>query len=226
LARQRGLAVHFIAPGALWVTPKGTAELVVAKDAAIHVAADFAGKTIAVTSLADLSYFGTRAWLVKNGVDANTVKFVEIPFPAMGAAVAEHRVDGAMIAEPYLTAAKDATRIVAPVDDAVAPRFLVSGWLASDAWIKTHADIATRFAAVMARTSAWANANPKASAAILARYAKISPDVAATMHRDDYATTLDPKLIQPPIDAVTKGATVTAPLVTANDLIWSPGTKL
>jgi hypothetical protein len=46
------------------------------------------------------------------------------------------------------------------------------------------------------------------------------------MHRDDYATTLDPKLIQPPIDAVTKGATVTAPLVTANDLIWSPGTKL
>lgn len=226
LARQRGIAVHFIAPGALWVTPKGTAELVVAKDSPIRRAADFAGKTIAVTSLADLSYFGTRAWLAKNGVDPNAVKFVELPFPAMGAAVGDHRVDGAMIAEPFLTAAKDVTRDFAPVDDAVAPRFLVSGWLASDAWIRAHADVAARFAAVMAKTSAWANANEKASAAILAQYAKISPEVAAAMHRDDYATTLDPKLMQPPIDAVVKNAPAGTPVITASDLIWTPGMKL
>jgi len=51
----------------------------------------------------------------------------------MAAAVATHRVDGAMIAEPFLEAAKSQVKFVAPVDDAVAPRFMSTGWIATDA---------------------------------------------------------------------------------------------
>jgi NitT/TauT family transport system substrate-binding protein len=223
LARERGIAVRFIAPGALWLTSAGTAQLVTAKDSPLRTAPDFNGKTIAVTGLADLTYYGTRAWLEKNGATIGSVKFVELPFPEMAAAVAQHRGDAAMIAEPFLTAAKPDTKIVAPVDDAIAPRFMSTGWIVSEAWLRTHADVATRFAAVMRQTAQWANAHHKESAEILMRYTKISPEVAATMGRVEYALTLDPKLLQPPLDIAAKYAPNTPPTVTAADLTWTPG---
>lgn len=62
------------------------------------------------------------------------------------------------------------------------------------------ADAALRFAAAMRRTAAWANTHQKDSAAILLRYTKIAPDVAATMTRATYGTSLEPSLMQPVID--------------------------
>jgi len=222
VARERGIPVRFIAPGAMWVTANGTAQLVVAKDSPLQTAASFNGKTIAVTGLADLTYYGTKAWLDRNGGDTSTIKWVELPFPEMAAAVAQHRVDGAMIAEPFLEAAKPQVKFVAPVDDAVAPRFMSTGWIATDAWIKAHPIEAAKFAAVMRQTSQWANTHQKESATILLHHTRITPETAATMSRVEYATSLDPKLLQPSIDAAAKYSTTPMHDMPASELIWRP----
>jgi len=222
VAHERGIPVRFIAPGAMWVTANGTAQLVVAKDSPLQTAASFNGKTIAVTGLADLTYYGTKAWLERNGGDTSTVKWVELPFPEMAAAVAQHRVDAAMIAEPFLEAAKPLVKFVAPVDDAVAPRFMSTGWIATDGWIKAHPAEAEKFAAIMSRTSQWANTHQKESAAILQHHTRITPEVAATMSRVEYATTLDPKMLQPSIDAAAKYSTTPMRDTPAAELIWKP----
>ena len=197
VAHERGIPVRFIAPGAMWVTALATAELVVAKDSPLQSAASFNGKTIAITGLADLTYYGTKAWIDRNGGDTASIKWVELPFPEMAAAVATHRVDGAMIAEPFLEAAKSQVKFVAPVDDAVAPRFMSTGWIATDAWIKAHPVEAAKFAEIMRQTAVWANAHQKESAQILLHHTRITAETAATMSRVTYATTLDPKLLQP-----------------------------
>jgi NitT/TauT family transport system substrate-binding protein len=206
VAHERGIPVRFIAPGALWVTANGTAQLVVAKDSPLQSAASFNGKTIAVTGIADLTYYGTKAWLDRNGADTATIKWVELSFPEMAAAVAQHRVDGAMIAEPFLEAAKPTVKFVAAVDDAVAPRFMSTGWIATNDWIKAHPAEAAKFAEVMRQTSQWANTHQKESAQILLKHTRITPETAATMSRVEYATSLDAKLLQPSIDADARNA--------------------
>jgi NitT/TauT family transport system substrate-binding protein len=222
VAHERGIPVRFIAPGALWVTANGTAQLVVAKDSPLQSAASFNGKTIAVTGIADLTYYGTKAWLDRNGADTATVKWVELSFPEMAAAVAQHRVDGAMIAEPFLEAAKPTVKFVAAVDDAVAPRFLSTGWIATNVWIKAHPAEAAKFAEVMRQASQWANTHQKESAQILLKHTRITPETAATMSRVEYATTLDPKLLQPSIDAAAKYSNTPMRVTPAVELIWKP----
>jgi NitT/TauT family transport system substrate-binding protein len=222
VAHERGIPVRFIAPGAMWVTANGTAQLVVAKDSPLQSGASFNGKTIAVTGLADLTYYGTKEWLDKNGADTSTIKWVELSFPEMAAAVAQHRVDGAMIAEPFLEASKPLVKFVAPVDDAVAPRFMSTGWIATNDWIKAHPAEAAKFAAVMQKAAQWANVHQKESAQILLHHTKITPEVAATMSRVEYATTLDPKMLQPSIDTAAKYSTTPMRVTPAAEIIWRP----
>lgn len=218
LARQRGIPVRFVAPGALYLASNPTAQLIGAKDTTIRSASDLSGKTVAVTGIADLTYYGTRAWIDKNGGDAASVKFVELPFPQMAPAVVQHRVDAAMIAQPFLAAALPQTKAIAPVDDAIASRFMSTGWIASEAWLGAHADLAAKFAAVMRQTAQWANTHHKESGEILMRYTKISPEIAATMTRVEYGLALDPKLLQPPIDVAAKYSQQR--FGPATDLIW------
>jgi NitT/TauT family transport system substrate-binding protein len=222
VAHERGIPVRFIAPGAMWVTANATAELVVAKDSALQSAASFNGKTIATTGIADLTYYGTKAWLDRNGANVTSIKWVELSFPEMAAAVAAHRVDAAMIAEPFLEAAKPLVKFVAPVDDAVAPRFMSTGWIANNDWIKSHPLEAAKFLAVMQKASQWANTHQKESAQILLRNTRITPETAATMSRVEYATTLDAKQIQPSIDAVAKYSNTPLRVTPAAELIWRP----
>lgn len=222
VAHERGIPVRFIAPGAMWVTANGTAQLVVAKDSPLQSAASFNGKTIAVTGLADLTYYGTKAWLERNGGDASTIKWVELSFPEMGAAVAQHRVDGAMIAEPFLEASRPQVKFIAPVDDAIAPRFMSTGWIATNDWIKAHPAEAAKFADVMLKTAVWANAHKKESAQILLKHTRITPETAATMSRVEYATSLDPKMLQPSIDAAAKFSAAPMRDTPANEIIWRP----
>ena len=220
-ARARGIGVRFIAPAGLWLNTSPTAKLVVPKDSPLHVAADFAGKTVGVTGLADLTYYATRAWLDQNGVPSTSVKFIELPMPEMVAAMRDHRLDAAVLIEPFLTAAGDQIAPIAAVDDSVAKRFMATGWFAGDAWLQAHPDVAARYVGVMKQTAEWANAHRKESAAILLRYTKLTPEIAAKMTRATYGTALDATLIQPVIDNAQKYATFPAP-VTAADLSWSP----
>lgn len=219
-ARSKGIPVRFIAPAGLFVGTAPTSALIVAPDSPVRRAPDLTGKTVAVSGLQDLTYYATRAWIDQNGGNSASVKFVEIPFPAMAAALAQHRIDAAYEIEPFLTAARGQYRVLGSAGAAVARRYQATGWLATEAWLATHADVALRFAAVIRRTAIWANANHAESAQILLKYLKLAPDVAETMTRVQYALTLEPSLLEPPIAVAAKyGDQETVPV---DDLIWAP----
>lgn len=218
-ARGKGIPVLFLAPAGLSDIASPTAALVTAKDSTLKTAADLAGKTIAVSGLNDLTYFATRAWIDKNGGNSAASKYVELPFPTMAAAVISHRVDAAYIVEPFYAANESELNLFARASTGVAQRYMATGWIATDSWLQTHADVAARFAAAIHRTAIWANAHHKESAAILLKYIKVDPSIVERMYRVPYALTLDPRLIQPSIDTAAK-YTGQAP-VSANSLIWT-----
>jgi NitT/TauT family transport system substrate-binding protein len=219
VARERGIPVRLIAPNSTYLSSAPTDLLMVAQNSSLHTARDLAGKTIAVSGLANMSFVAVRAWIAKNGGDLGTIRFVEFPMPAMAEALQLGRVDAAMMNEPFITSVKDVARPLASPYDAIARRFMTGGWFATDAWLQQHTDTAKRFVGAMRRAHDWANAHPKESAAILVRHTKLTPELVARMTRAVFGTTLDPQLIQPVLDVAAASGMLPHPLA-ASDLIW------
>jgi NitT/TauT family transport system substrate-binding protein len=175
---------------------------------------------MAVAGLNTAAETGPRAWIDQNGGDSSMVRFVEMPFPAMAAALEAGRIDAASVTEPFTSAARKNGRVLAYFWDAVSKHFLISAWFTTPQWTKDHPDLVRRFAGVMHETADWANKNPAKSAEILAKYTKIDPLIIATMTRTHYGEQLTPRLMQPLIDLTAKyGKFSTFP---AQELIFSP----
>jgi NitT/TauT family transport system substrate-binding protein len=219
-ARAHGVPVKFLAPGGLYLAATPTARLVALAGSPLKAPKDFVGKTIAVSGLQDLVFWAARAWISDGKVNPDDVKYVELPFPEMVAALQQHRVDGAVLIEPFVAGAGDNVSYVADIDDWVSKRFLATGWLASESWLAAHPDVAQKFMAVMRRTADWANAHHKESGDILLKYVKLTPELAGKMIRPTYGTTLDPKDMQPVIDNSQKYTTMPR-AVTAGELTWA-----
>jgi NitT/TauT family transport system substrate-binding protein len=205
-AYKKGIPVAILAPAAEYVSAASRliAGLVVPSNSPVQTAADLKGKTVAVSALHSLSETAPRVWIDRNGGDSTAVKFVEIPFPAMPAAVEAGRVDAAWITEPFLTGAKKSARVLGYGFDGISKHFIYGAWFATPQWVKDHPDVAARFASVLHQTAVWANANPDKTAEILVRYTKIDPAVVATMTRVRYGEVLAPELMQPLIDVAAK----------------------
>jgi ABC-type nitrate/sulfonate/bicarbonate transport system substrate-binding protein len=202
-AYSKGIKLVAVAPAALWTDAAPVNQLIVEKNSTIRTGKDLNGKVLGVPGLATGAEYAARAWVDKNGGDANSVKFIELPYPAMAPALEAGRIDAAYVAEPFLTPAKKSGRLLAYADDAIAKVNLRTVWFATPEWTAAHPDIVKRFAAAMRETAAiWANdkRNQAKSAEILVKYAEIDPATVATMIRAAYGVQLTPALVQPQID--------------------------
>jgi NitT/TauT family transport system substrate-binding protein len=218
-AHLRGVPIVAIAGGGLYVAHEVTSAIVVPKNSALKTAKDFNGKTMACSGLRTVGQWGPAAWIDKNGGDSSAVKFVEMPFPDMPLALAQARVDSAFVAEPFITLAKNDSRVFVDALAAVAPRFTFGCWTATQQWAESHRDLVARFAQVMARTATWANAHHAESAAILSQISKLDLAVAKSMLRVTYAPRLLNSDIQPVLDLATHYGTLPT-TVSADQIVF------
>ena len=215
----KGLGVKIIAPAGMSLSTAPTDITMVALDSPIKTAADLNGKTIAVNGLGNVLMYATQDWIDKNGGNSKSVKWLELPFPAMGDALVAHRVDAATLAEPYISAAKSVARVLASPMDAIAPTIPATTWFANGTWLQTQPAVAAKTVDVLRRAAIWANGHPKESGAILARYTPIKPETIAAMTRSTFGVDIVPSQIQALIDAGVKYNDVDH-TINANDLIW------
>jgi NitT/TauT family transport system substrate-binding protein len=200
IARDKGVPFVLIAPLSLYVSSNPDHALIVLKDAPYRTAADLNGKTIGTRDLGNMSYFAARSWLDKNGGDAKSIHWYELSDPLDVAAMKAGRLDAASISEPALTPALRSgdVRVLAPVFDAIAPRFMVAGCVTTEAFAKAHPDIVRTYADVIANTAKWANANKALSGAMLEKYTKTPVPPGAS--RALYGERLRAADVQPVLD--------------------------
>jgi NitT/TauT family transport system substrate-binding protein len=220
-AKEKGLPFTFFAPGAVYSADAPSSLVMVLKNSPIHVARDLAGKTVGVDNLTSFTQFATLEWLKKNGVDASTVKFVEMPFSSMPGALEAGRLDAALISEPAKSAARATSRVVADANAAIAPMWFISVWFTTESWIAANLSLAHRLARAVVQTSVWANAHHAETAAVLEKATKMPHEVILGMQRSRYGTKLDPALMDPLIDIAAKNGMISAPIA-ARTLIY-PG---
>jgi NitT/TauT family transport system substrate-binding protein len=204
-AVEHGIPFLVVAPAAQSTPTYNPTELCVSKSSTIRTARDFEGKTIAVQSVKDMLAISVQAWLSQNGADLSQVKFVELTFSEMAPALERGTVAAAAISEPILSAAKATTaRAVARPYGAVGARFYTGGWFTTKDWARRNPDLVKRLSAAIYETARWANAHHDESGAILAKRAKLDPDIVRKMPRAPYGESMDASLFQPPLDAAYK----------------------
>ncbi|MEU9891433.1 ABC transporter substrate-binding protein [Sphaerisporangium sp. NPDC051011] len=86
-------------------------QIVVPVGSAIRSPKDLVGKKVATDTLYQLPDLGMRSSLMASGVDPKSLDIVEIPFPDMGTALREGKVDAAAISEPFGTILRDSGAI-------------------------------------------------------------------------------------------------------------------
>jgi NitT/TauT family transport system substrate-binding protein len=206
VAFLKGVPVVIVGNGALWESNNAWALGVVAADSPIKTAADLNGKIIGAAGLNDLSSLAINAWVDKNGGDSKTLKWVEIPGSAAGAATAEHRIAACQLNEPQLRAALETkqVKVFAKFLDAISPMFVSTVLLARPEWARANRGIVDKFVRTTYETGRYTNAHPAETAPVVAEITKIPLDVIQKMTRAHFASSSDPGLIQSSIDAAAK----------------------
>ncbi len=218
VARQRGLPIRIVAPAAVYTSKAPVTVLAKARDQKYRTGADLHGKTIAVSTLKGELQVGASTWIDKTGGDSTQVTFLELPFSSMAAALTAGRIAGAMVSEPAFTRNRESIDLLADAYSAIAPEFLIGGFVAQEAWIRDNADAAKRFASAMLETAKYANEHHDETAAVLAKSSGLEEKVIRSMTRASYGERLVPGLIQPVLDAAFKYGSLKAPM-TAKELI-------
>ncbi|MFS8197956.1 ABC transporter substrate-binding protein [Streptomyces sp. CWNU-52B] len=164
----------------------------VRKDSSIKSAADLAGHTVAVNTLRNIGDTTVRESVRVAGGDPSEVKFVEIPFDQMPAALDDGRVDAAWMGEPAMTIAKgQGVRVVASPFAETDPKLTVATWFTSAELEKRDPELVKRFTEAMTESLRYATDHPDEARRILTTYTKISGDVLAKLTLPSWPAEVD-----------------------------------
>ncbi len=106
-ANSRGLQIRAITGGSVQSVKNPYQALVVPENSNITTPKQLSGTTIGVNVFKSIDHSFTLAWLEKNGVETKSIKFVEIPFPQMEAALSSGQIQASSMIEPFITLAKE-----------------------------------------------------------------------------------------------------------------------
>jgi NitT/TauT family transport system substrate-binding protein len=202
-AHARGLPFVFEAPASIYSSDAPYAALICAKDAPLRTGRDLNGKTIAVSSLGDLYTVVNSAWIDQNGGDAKTVKWLELPSAAVAEAIAGGRVDAATMSNPILVdaLATGKTRILAYSFDAIGHRFVAALYFTTADYATKNADVMSRFRKGLYEAHAYVNAHRAETVDTVVKFTGYPAETVRKMQRVTMGLSLDPKLIEPMLDA-------------------------
>jgi NitT/TauT family transport system substrate-binding protein len=184
IAASKDLPVEIISQGVLGgkTEDEAWADLLVLKDGPIKEPKDLEGKTIAVNTLKNICEVTIRKSLSDMGVDDTKLKFTEVPFPDMNAALEAERVDGACVVEPFVSQGKAGkAKGIDPFYVNTAPDLTVATYFTSKQYAEENPDVVKSFVTAMQKSLDYAQSNPDAVRDILTEYTQIPPEAAASI---------------------------------------------
>ncbi|SNT22874.1 NitT/TauT family transport system substrate-binding protein [Actinomadura meyerae] len=196
IARSKGVPVKIVAPAAqAGPGPSQKYEgVIVKKDSPIRAPADLAGKTVAVNALNDIGGLLISAALRKEGVDPKSIKWTEIGFPDVNAAVEAGRVDAAYQTEPFLyQATRAGSRVVLYQYPDLGDRITIASYFTSERFAKQNPKVVSDFRAAVDESYKYADAHEAEVRSIVTTFTKIPEPVARKMVLPSWSSDLDPQ---------------------------------
>ncbi|MEU6357090.1 ABC transporter substrate-binding protein [Streptomyces sp. NPDC047072] len=180
IAQTQGIALKSVinATTTTGNTTRDVTGVLVKKDSPIKSAKELAGHTVAVNTLKNIGDTVVREAVRKDGGDPAKVKFVEIPFDQMPAAIAGGRVDAAWMGEPAQTIAmsQGARSVTAPFAE-TDPKLTLATYFTSARLAQENPDLVKRFKEAVSESLAYASAHPDEARQAITTYTKIDAEV-------------------------------------------------
>jgi NitT/TauT family transport system substrate-binding protein len=154
--------------------------LMVKKGSAITSPKDLQGKQVAINTLKNINETAVRESVRKAGGDPDRVKFVELAFDQMPAALDQGQVDAVSVVEPATATVRSqgGVEIASPLVD-VAPNLTVALYFTSQQYLRKNPEVVKKFQEATAESLAYAEAHPDEVRQIITTYTKIPASVLA-----------------------------------------------
>jgi NitT/TauT family transport system substrate-binding protein len=181
IAADKGLPIKVISNGSSSTNKPGedVTEVAAMPESGIAGPADLVGRSVAVNALNNFADITIRNSVEQAGGDPDGVKFVEMPYPNMPAALERGDVDAAWTTEPFRTQILEAGgRIVASPMTDLAPNFDSAFYFTSDQSLQDRGDVIDRFRGALHQSFDYANGHEEEFRTVIQDYAKVTPDLA------------------------------------------------
>ena len=203
-----GFDYRFIANGA--INKRGSNDVFgiqVAADSPIKSAKELSGKTVAVNTLSNIMQAACAHWIDNNGGDSSKVKWVEVPFPQMEAAIVQKNIDAFGAVEPFVTVPSKVnkkSKVLGYQLGGIAPRLLIASYFCSEAWVRKNGDTVKAFVAALSRGIDAHNADPEAAKAVIAKNTGLKPEFLQLMALPAFERRILESDLQPMMDVAFK----------------------
>lgn len=191
-----------------------TFEVMTLPGSGIKGPADLAGKTVAVNLTNNVQTLTLDAVLRQHGVNPSSVRYVQVPFPNMVAALKAHRIDAISTIEPFITAAGQQLGAVPVVSQCTGPTadFPLSGYFSTASWARQNPNTAKAFQKALNKAQALATSDPAVVRQILPTYTKVTPQAAKVLKLNIYPATLSASALERVASLMQSAGMLTKPL--------------
>lgn len=192
--------------GEAYLNSPAASAFMVLKDSPIQAGKDFNDKLVASATIGDIGTIALSAWVDQHGGNAKSIKFVEIPFPATGAAIETGRVAAGVASNPQMTVALEGgkLRAIPEIMNSIAPFYNEVAWATTQDYSSKHPDIVRAFVRAYGEAVTYTNAHHAETIPLIAAYTTIDPAVIARMTRVQAWPSVTVAHLQPLIDACVK----------------------
>lgn len=196
-AASKGLDVVGVAGGFIESSARRSIEVIVRKDSGITGPQDLKGKLVAAAALGSLMHIATLYWIKKNGVDPNSIRAVEVPFPNMADQLRAGRVDAVESIQPFVAALLAAGNVT--IGDpilAVADPVVGTLWIAEGKWARANLPVLKSWIAALTEAGERIKSKPAEARSILEKYTKLPAAVVQNVPIPDYQFVLAPSHLE------------------------------
>ena len=200
-----------------------TTELVAAKGSGITSIKDLAGKNVAEVQLTSLNSLSVEVLAKQAGIDPSSVHQIAIPFPQMPAALAQGRVQAAVIVDPFTqTALAEGATVLSHPNQVLFPNGTLTCLDAMRSYISANPTIAADFRAAMDESVAYTQNHQAVVKQTLVKGLSLTSAVAAKqVLNTNFDTTFNTASIgQIESDMKEFGIITTEPA--ASSMLWNP----
>ncbi|WP_410625901.1 ABC transporter substrate-binding protein [Amycolatopsis sp. cmx-8-4] len=227
-------------PGALTAQASGAVDLKIAAaaytarnshlmlmglpDGPLTHAREAPGKRIAVTATGSISDIGTMLALRDADVDPGTISWVSLSMDDMLGALRRGEVDGAVMAEPYVTQAEEAGAV--PVLDVTLGRTALlplSGWFVTAEQVKSQGEVIRGFQRALARGVSDVQKRDIRDL-VLTKYLNVTPAQVDDVRIGTYPEVVDPVEIKKVADLMSLNGFLHTPVDVRKMVIHWPST--
>jgi NitT/TauT family transport system substrate-binding protein len=205
-AYAHGVPLRIVAPAGIYTSARPDGFLLVRKDSPIKTASDLNGKIVGGDSPEGISIVALRAWLDQHGGDGSSIRPLELKQTQQLEALDAGRIDAVILKPPYLTVAQESGkfRAIGTPYDSIAPRYLLSCWVATADFIAKNPDVVKAFVGGLAEAARYANTHQDQTVDMVAAFSGQDRTQLARGLRSVETDSATMAMLQAPLDLAVK----------------------